>query len=396
MHLLLLAPLAIAAVPATWGWPVGTPVKFHGETDMLTPHGARYYAARNLDAKMGRVHLGIDTTCTAAVEGKGWFITCTLDRVDANGDGWTPTEEKKVGAIFGEWNERLPGASVTFLMTRGGALREFDLKGVEGYDRTTVYIVEQQRSALHRIFSAFDQPLSANEDDWTRGWPHKGDLLIARLPGTTGTAGASVVKYKHGEDRYGLVSVRTEGHATLSPGGAVDAGTLLVDTMIGGEALFDPTTGLLAYRDYVLEARFTASSQETGADAYYFQATAIQMVYEFPKPGEAPLTVGAMRAPHVDIAPPALPEGVALVPFAELGMQPVYVKGMPEVAQHLSLPTNVVKARILVGADGVPTGVTVIQGYTTLVSASEAALKDARFPVRPQPYAVDLDLEWRP
>lgn len=399
MFALLLAVASLpaeAAAPVAWSWPAGTPLLYHLETQLLTPRTVRYYAAKNLDAIAVGIQLGSDATCTAKEEGKGWRVRCDLTWFRIAGRAAMPDDQEKLDRILEEWSRDLTGADVEWYQTKDGRLREFDLFRAEQRTRTEGYVIESQRMVLQRMFSIFDLPLSTKDEDWIRGWKQKESALM-QLQVISGTVGASVIDHKRTADEWGFVAIETSGRGTLSPGGAVDSsGTKLIDVRVGGEALFDPTNGQLVYRDVALDGRLTASSHETGRDAEVFQAGAVQRVAAFGPDGEPPLPLSAQMAPKVDAEPPAPPEGIAVVPFAELGMNSFFVQGMPESAKSLQLPKNQVRARVVVGTDGAPTSVTVTRGYAALAVPTENALRAAKFPVRPAPYAVDVDVEWRP
>ena len=165
---------------------------------------------------------------------------------------------------------------------------------------------------------------------------------------------------------------------------------------MAGETLFDASSGMIAWRDFTLDGQLMVSAQEAGSSAEFFQTAAIQRVQEFPAPGDVPLTIAAQKAPKLAGAAPVLAEGLTLAPFAELGMQALFIAGMPDAAKPLSLPKTVVVARVFVAADGLPTAVKAFQGYAVLGGPTEEALAAARFPVRSAAYAVDVEVEWRP
>jgi hypothetical protein len=79
-----------------------------------------------------------------------------------------------------------------------------------------------------------------------------------------------------------------------------------------------------------------------------------------------------------------------------LKIDPFFVKGMPEEAKPLDLPKTVVRARVEIGAEGRARTVRAYEGFEVLATPTENALLAAAFPVRPAPYAVDVDVEWRP
>lgn len=391
------APAAEAPPPAAWSWPTGTPVLYHVETQILTPRTVKYYAANNLDAKAIAVQGGADTSCTAAPEGKNWLVTCDLTWIRIAARAAEPKEQEEIDRIFAEWSTELTGADVSFVHTRDGKLREFDLHRPEQHTRLEGYVIESQRMVLQRMFAGFDLPLPEKDEDWKRGWTQKGGPAVMQLQVVSGTVGASVIEHTRQPDKWGLVSIASNGRGSLSPGGAVDSsGTMIIDVRVSGESLFDAEKGVLAYRDFTLDGRRTAASQQTGSNVEFFQASALQRVDAFTGDGTPPISIAASRAPKLDAAPPALPEGVALVPFAELGMQPLFVAGMPEAAKPLDLPLTKVTARVVVGADGKATEVKATKGYEALAAPTEDALRGAAFPARGAAYAVDVDVEWRP
>jgi hypothetical protein len=191
------------------------------------------------------------------------------------------------------------------------------------------------------------------------------------------------------------MAVVDEGKATLSPGGAIDsAGTRLIDVTISGESLLDPAEGTLAYRNIALDGRLTASSQSTGSDAEFYFVSGMQRIPAPGTPGDVPLPVGAQRAARLGGTPPA-DTGVPLVAWSELGMDPLFVKGLPEAAVAQQIPRTKVGARVEVDAEGRVTRAVAYEGFALLGAPTEEALRGATFPKRGAPYAVDLALEWR-
>jgi hypothetical protein len=398
LSLLLSAHASAAGLPV-WKWPAGEIQRFHIETEIVTPRGQRYYAVDNLDARAGAVKLRVDAGCAATPEGKVQVVKCTLAYVDMQGQPWVPDEAKKLEVILKEWSDGMAKTTIEMELGADGRLRTFDiLAGKERSNKREGYIIEQQRTLLQRVFCAFDLPLTTDEKDWVRGWPQKNGSALMQLQTLSGTSGASEITHTHKGERDGLTVIETTARGTLSAGSAVDSSATgrLVDVRIAGESLFDTEKGMLIWRDFTMDGHLTVSAQEAGNSAEYFQVAAMQWVPEFPSPGEIPLSVAASRAPRLSGVAPALAEGVAAVPFADLKMDALFVKGMPELAKPLSLPVTAVKARVVVNADGVPLSVTAFSGFAALGAATEQALLGATFPARGASYAVDLDVEWRP
>lgn len=399
--LLLVVALPAAAAsapppPVQWAWPAG-PAYFHVETGLFTPLGYRYFAAENADAIAGQVQVKADVACTAKPEGKNRYVSCTFAWLEISGQAQRDYEQAEMNGIFAEWSRDVGASTVSFVHTPDGRMRDFDMTGLPPRETSRIgQMQEQQRILLQRALCLFDLQLPTDGADWVRGWTSKQPGQVLQLQTQTGTTGAAEVMHRRGTDTFGLVAITSDGRATLSAGGAVDSeGSRFVDVQLSGTTYFD-ADGTMAWRDVTLDGRYTAASHMTGSDVSFFQAGAIQRIAEPGPRGSAPISLGAMRAAKVSVAAPAPADGAALVPFAELGMQPLFVKGMPEAAKPYDLPLTKVGARVTIGADGRVTGVTVTSGYASLVKATETALSQATFPVRGGPYAVDVEVEWRP
>lgn len=396
MLLALLTSAHAGAIPA-WHWPPGEVQRFHIETELITPRGVRYNAAENNDALAGIVKIRADAGCVAKPEGKTNIVTCTFAYIDMKAQALMPDEAPELDKIMVEWTGDLAGTSVELELGMDGRLKYFDAKAkkVQSTHREG-YNLEQQRILLQRVFSPFDLPLTTDEKDWTRGWLQKTPSALMVLQTISGTVGAVEMKHKHIDDQDGMPVIETTARATLSAGAAVDAGSggRQIDVKMAGQTIFDTTRGMMMWRDFSIDGRLTVSSQLAGDSREYSQVGAIQWVPEFPAPGEIPPSLTAMRAPKLDgKAPDAVGEQVL---FSTLGMNPLYVEGHPEGARSLQLGKTKVKARVVIGADGVPRSVKAFEGFTALGPATEAALSAARFPVRAEPYTVDVEVEWRP
>lgn len=395
MLVLSLLMTAHAAVPA-WNWPAGQPVKYHIETDLLMPRGAPVKAKANTDARVGGVHLTADTECVAKAVGKNREVVCQFAYLRFTGTPLLPSEAEGTIRVMEEWSQDLLGAEVVMFLGGDGRLKEFDIRGLSAENLRIRDIQEVQRIYLMRSFAVFDFPLSEDADDWKRGWTEKGSSLIFGLVTQRGTVGAGSFDHKPLGEADGLYSITTTGHAAVTPGEAIDAGGLrMVDMRVSGSTQIDVAKGLIAWRDFTIDGRLTASSAESGGDAEFGQVTAIQLVDRFEPGGGAPLPLAAERAPRIENPPPELPTGVDLVPFAELGMQPLFVPHMPPAGKAQQFPTNHVFARVIVGPDGMPTSVVAFRGYAALIEHCQQALRGAKFTARGKPYAVDVDVEYR-
>lgn len=396
MLLALLTPALAGAIPA-WHWPPGEVQRFHIETELVTPRGVRYNAAENIDARAGIVKIRADTACTAKPDGKGNIVTCTFAYIDMKAQPQMPDEAPKLDKIMEEWTVDLAGTTVELELGADGRLKYFDTKAkrVQTTQREG-YNLEQQRILLQRVFAPLDFPITTDDKDWVRGWSQKSPSALMVLQTISGTVGAVEMKHKHIDDQDGMPVIETTARATLSAGAAVDAGSggRQIDVKLAGQTIFDATRGMMMWRDFVIDGRLTVSSQLAGDSREYSQVGAIQWVPEFPVPGEIPPSLTALRAPKLDgKAPDVVGEQVL---FSSLGMNPLYVEGHPEGARSLQLGKTKVKARVVVGADGLTSSAKAFEGYAALGPATEAALGAARFPARGAAYTVDVEVEWRP
>ncbi len=399
MHALLLlgsvaaASPAPAAPPFQWRWPAEA--TWHVSSTTLTPRGVRYHARDNVDARAGAVGARGDLACTYTPSGENVRARCRFVWLELAGKAMLDKEQAALDTVLTEWRGVLPDAELAWTIGPDGRMRGFDVRAREQVNRRDAYVIEAQRSYLQRLVAPFDLPLPDDARDWVRGWRHKGDNAVLRLQTISGTAGAADVRRRREADRDGLVVVVDEGRASLAPGGAVDsAGTRIIDVQIAGESLLDPATGMLAWRTFTLDGRLTASSQATGSDVESWQTGSVQWIAAPGAPGTDPPSVAAQRAPRLPGSAPQTAR--ALVPFAELGMAPLFVQGFPAEAAPLALPVTAVQARVEVDETGTVAAVQAWDGYAVLGLPTERALRAARFPARPTAYAVDVSVEWRP
>ncbi len=393
----LVAPAFAADVPPPFTWQQPATTSWHLEATIFSPRGTRYYALNNLDARAGAIGVRADVTCTSVAGKKDADVTCTFDWIELAGKATVDTDQPVLDTILDEWEGDYKGVTVEFKRAPDGRMKGFDVDARERQNKREAYIIEAQRALAQRLFCLFDRSLPADGNAWKKGWKVSGNNEVMKLQTVTGTSGASEVRRTQGKETWGLLSVTDEGRGTLSPGGAVDsAGTRLIDVRLAGVSLLDPSTGSLVWREVSLDGRLTTSSQSTGSDVEYYQTSSIQRIERPGAPGEVPLSVPAQRAPRRATSAPAMAADLTLVPFADLKIDPFFVKGMPDEAKPLDLPKTFVKARVEVGTDGRARSVRAYEGFEVLATPTENALLSAMFPVRAAAYAVDVDVEWRP
>jgi hypothetical protein len=390
------------AVAPKWAWTKGGKTLWHYETDLYTPRGFSVAAVNNKSGQVGRMHIVVDADCTtAAPDGKSAVIDCTFAYVGLTGTPLAehPTEKdaQDIKDIFAEWSTAISAGSVEIIQSTDGRIKGFDLRGMKRENARAGKIIELQRILLQRAMCLWDLPLSTKLDDYKRGWTNGTTSTVMQLPTTTGTAGAYTLQYKAAPVADGLLPISTSGRGMLEYGTAADAssGSRIVNTTLNSQAVFDLAQGLMVWRGVSLDGRLTAGSSLAGTDVEFYQASAVQKVDAFLPNGGSPLSLMASRAPKRDVPPAELSSGIALVPFASLGMEPLFIPAMPLAGKQLGLPTTVVSARIEVAEDGSVTAVKAFKGYEALIDACEAALKGARFARMGKAYAVDVDVEFR-
>lgn len=391
--LLVLSSLAGAAVPA-YKWTPGETVRFYLESELYWAAGLKAAARTNVDTRMRDLVIRAEVDCKVAARGKSAELDCSLPWLDLTGQPIADRQER-LDTVLADWEEFTKKVEIIVLIGPDGKVREFDVNGLPSNNIREGQLGEQMRAFLRSAFAPLDLVLTTDEKDWVRGWERKDLGLMFQLPVPDGTAGAGTFKANHVEDRLGLALVSTAGRATVAPSQAVESSANggLIDLRVGGEAWIDPATGQLLYSGFTTDGRRTASASTGTGDQYIAQNSGMQRVAAFDPEHKPPISPVAQRAPKVDKPAPEPPAGVAVVPFADLGMKPLFIVGFPQIAQPYDLPTSKVMARVVVDADGTPTSQAAYRGYEALLEHVERGLRDARFPARGAPYAVDLEVE---
>lgn len=393
MLFLALAAPAHATMP-TWKWEAGKEYRYHLESEFRQPKGIDVRAVLNTNARAVMVHFSADTTCKAKAQGKNTVMDCRIDHMKMTGTAWS-AEQEKFDAIAAEYSTRFLDAQVYMLLGADGRIKEFDIDGLKQTNYRVGQINEQMSTYLARTFSVFHMPLPADAKDFVRGWMDPAPTSLLALPSFSGTVGSMNLKHIEDGQAYGLTRIGSEAHGTLASGDSVDMNQgQLLDTRAVSVALVDNEAGQMLYREYTMDARYTASAEQNSTDAYLYQISSLQAVDSFNADGSAPLPISALRQPRRSVKPADPPTGVPLVAFSTLGMAPLFLV-MPPEKVALGLPNNVMKVRLQLDANGSITKVDVFEGYEILAETLEMAIKGASFPKQAGPYAVDVDVEMR-
>lgn len=394
--LALFASSALAARP-TWQWDYSKPVNYYLHTEYRFPETLYVVARQNLDERVGSLKITGETTCLPAKLGKSTELTCTFSYLNFSAAPTGSSKQADVDKVMADWNDYLKTVKVDFVLSPEGKLRDFDIGGLERKTLRDGELIEWFRIYLMRLFSPIDLPLTKDDKDWVRGWSDNSLGMMLQLPFASGTAGAGTLTSRFVEERFGLYQVFTEGRATVGAGAAVDSSANggLVDIRAAGEAWIDPA-GILLFRGYQTDAERLASSSTGGAGHYVQQDSMLQRVDAFAADHSRPISVLGQRAPQRADPVPAPAAGIVTVEYASLGMDPLFLKGFPQVAQGYDLPVSTVRALVVVNTDGRAEKVTVYQGYELLVEHVERGLQQAKFPVKDHFYAVDVAVEVRP
>jgi hypothetical protein len=391
--LFLLVATALADTPA-YRFTAGEKVRYYMDSELYWGAGIKATARENLSTRIQGIRMRAEVECEAKPFGKSTELKCTLPWLRLTADPQNDSQER-VDRVMADWLDYTRPVRVSVVVAPDGKLREFDVNGLPDGNLREGQLASQMRSFLRAMFAPLDVTLPTDPKDWIRGWKRTDLGFMTQLPTGTGTAGAGTVKHSHVDDRLGLVLVDVTGRATVAPGGAVESSANggLVDLRLGGEAWIDPAAGQLLFSGFSTDGRFVASASGAGNGQYIAQRAAVQRVAEFePEHGE-PISVVAQRAPRRADPPHAADPAAPIVDFASLGMKPLFITGLPEIAVPYELPKSTVKARVVVGADGVPTAQRAFEGYELLFEHVERALRDARFPAREGAYSVDVAVE---
>ncbi len=397
MHALLaLITAATAADVPTYQWHKGETVRYYIESELYFGAGIKASARLNVRTRIRDLKLRAEVECIVKAAGKVTELECRLPWFDLAGEPVSEAQSR-VDLVMADWEEFTKSVQIVIVIGPDGRLREFDCNGLPQGNIDEGRLSEQMRAYLRAAFSPLDMSLPTDPKDWIRGWQRKDLSFMMLLPYTDGTAGAGTLKMSHLDDRLGLALVSTEGRATVTQSSALDtsANGALIDLRLGGEAWIDMTSGQLLFSGFTSDGRRTASASTGAADQELAQSAALQRVAAFEPDHKSPISVVALRAPKADLPPPEPPTGAPVVPFADLGMSPLFIVGYPQVAVPYELPTSLVGARVVVDAEGVPSSFKAFRGYEALLEHVERGLKDARFPKRGGTYVVDVDVEVR-
>lgn len=393
--LVLFSAFALAA-PPTYRWTPGEVVRYYLDTEIYWPGGVKAVARENVDSRMTDLKLRAEAECTVAARGKNTELECRLPWLELKADPQDDSQAR-IDKVMADWVEFTEPAVLILRLGPDGRVKDFDMNGLEHNNIKEGRLNEQMRTFLRALFAPLDVGLTTDDKDWVRGWVRKDLGLATQLPVFDGTVGAGTVTYIHAGDRLGLALISMEGRATVTSGAGAEtsANGALVDLRVGGETWVDPVAGQILFSGFSSDGRKTASSSTGSNDQFVAQRSGIQRVPAFSADHAPPLSVIAQRAPLLGGATPAPVEGLPLVDFSTLGMDPLFVTGFPDIAVIYELPTSKVKSRVEVGSDGAPTSSRAYAGYEVLAEHVERALKGAKFPAKGSAYAVDVEVEVR-
>lgn len=372
----------------------GETVRYYMDSELFWGRGIRATARVNISSRAQGIRMRAEVECVAASLGKNTELKCTMPWFLLTADPQNDSQER-IDAVMADWMDFTKPVRIGLLVTPEGRIREFDVNGLPEGNIREGQLADQMRGFLKAMFAPLDVTTPTDPKDWVRGWKRTDVGLMVQLPTGTGTAGAGTMKYAHVDDRLGLAQIDVSGRATVAPGGAVDsdANGGLVDLRVGGSAWIDPAAGQLLFSGFSTDGRFVASAAGAANTQYIAQRAAIQRVSAFQPDHGEPISVVAQRAVVRTDAPPTPDAAAPLLEFATLGMKPLFITGLPDIAVPYELPKSNVTARVVVGDDGVPTSQKAFSGYELLFEHVERALRDARFPAKGGAYTVDVVVE---
>jgi hypothetical protein len=260
---------AHATTGLVWQWPEeGRQYSIQAEVHVAEAFWMR--SEFNLDIRVTEFRFFAVTTCKPAANiGKSaWELQCTLDDVAVSAAPASANEAQReaLQGVLDEWDKKYTGAFVQMSFKNDGRVRQLDLEGVKKGNRRLNEIHEAMRLVAARGFSGFDLQLPKKGDDKGKGQWKQNSPLTMKFPSDKGTMGSADVVYEVESEKAGLVKIVSSGRGTLGSGEMIVVGDVeqpknLYKMTLGGQAVFDTTSGLLKVHEFMTEGTPTASSE---------------------------------------------------------------------------------------------------------------------------------------
>jgi hypothetical protein len=245
--LLLLASLQAEAAGLRLDWNKSAPVRYRAEVVISTPRGFRYLAPFNDNARALQTLVSTDLSCTGAPLGKGWEVSCAVERfsIQGTGDG---SENEVLKKVFASYEEIMAkGVRLEMEVKADGTFRTFDMEGVDKGLARQNDVAEQLRQLMRRTTSAMALPLP-KDGEGAKPWKSANIPMFYELHTMVGTSGMVDHVLKLDGNVGETIMIVGEGSGNVSTVESVGIGAY---AMVGAsQARFDPNMGLLAYSEF--------------------------------------------------------------------------------------------------------------------------------------------------
>lgn len=295
----LVASPAHAVTGLEWQWPEGVTRRFVARSDVQLGEAVEFNAVENVDAYATRVKLALLLSCTATgPAGKtGWYLRCEIDDASVSAMP-TPGTQGRVTAIAEEWAATYRDqAWIEFILTRDGALRSFDLEGVDKRIRRMQSIGEVMRQMALRALAPLNVQLPKKGDERGMGQWVQRDSIALTLPSNQGTLGNAPITHTltaAPTDGDSISTIVSHGEGVLATAEELNETARNTYAMkLDGSARFDRAAGTLLESQFYAEGRTTSSSIQSEARiaSGYIQTTFMQLLPEGDAPPSLPPSV---------------------------------------------------------------------------------------------------------
>jgi hypothetical protein len=277
-----LAALLLFAIPSvalaqdlTWRWHEQEVVSYRIQTYMQFRYGElRLIAAKNIDARIEDLALGIETDCrSVSLTRRTQALECRIRKAEL-GLTALPAEQEKANLIAAEYSALLANARVQLELTREGRIRTVDIEGISKDTEREGARHEMLRMLVGRAFGGLEFELPKDGDTRGEPWTQGGLPLIMRLPVTSGTVGKAKVRHTVEGQEGSVVTISTSGAGSAQSGAELERAAAsrqtarIVEVIWVGTMRFDEQLGVLLHNDYTVQGTLTASANAAG-DAFF-------------------------------------------------------------------------------------------------------------------------------
>ncbi|MBT3219357.1 MAG: hypothetical protein HN348_09725 [Proteobacteria bacterium] len=277
---------AQATTGLVWNWTPDQARRYFVQTQVRLPEPMLFLALANRDVRVTEFQVNLNLNCVAAnaLGKKAWELSCAIDDFAIQAAPIS-TEKGRLIDILNEYDEMLTNAHLELVLTLDGRVRTVDLEGIDKRNKRSDIIHENLRLILARSVAGFDLRLPKKGDD--RGGPwRQTNAQIAGFPSELGSMGAVEIDHLVQSSTNTVHELAMTGRGTMSSGEMIVVGNQerprnLFEMAISGTAQFDGAAGELVSREYLVDAKPTASSMDsTGTGVNYVQAAHIVLVKE--------------------------------------------------------------------------------------------------------------------